>query len=161
MLRTYQVTCISSGVGPKSSSISPGRTGCAELRGAIRLMIDLRGVSTHMDGQRAKVFKAGLEVTFTGLLTVIAAPLAAVLVVGGQLMVVFAVVLRAACARMLTELLPFVKREADAGAASDPPRLPPSPVKSWSERSVRPPGCSPPDVTRATSAPVTNRQKWG
>ena len=125
-------------------------------------MIDLRGVHTHLDGQRAKVFKAGLEVTFTGLLTVIAAPLAALLVVGGQLMVVCAVVLRAACARMLTELLPFVKREAvDAGAASDPPRLPPSPVKSWSERSVRPPGGSPPGVTRATSAPITNRQKWG
>ena len=121
-------------------------------------MIELRGVPTHVDGTR--VFKAGLEVTVTGLLTVIAAPLAALLVVGGQLMVVCAVVLRAACARMLTELLPFVKREVEAGAASDPPRLPPSPVKSWSERSVRPPGSCPPGVMRATSAPISNRQKW-
>ena len=125
-------------------------------------MIELRGVTTHLDGKRAQLFRSGLEVTVTGLLTVIAAPLAALLVVGGQLMVVCAVVLRAVCARMLTELFPFVNREADAGAAaSDPPRLPPSPVKSWSERSVRPPGSSPPGVTRAASAPISNRQTWG
>ena len=111
-------------------------------------MIALRDVPTLWVDARASITWDKLEKTVTGLLMAIAAPAAALLVLGGQLVVVCAVVLRAIIYQQLESIFgPWIKDET-AGSAPAHSQLSRhmQRIRAWNERSARPPGSPPKGV---------------